>query len=64
MNTEVDGDRLIIQPLGAGREVGRSCIYMSYKGKVILFDCGVLPEFGWLVVSDGIVESEREHCRI
>lgn len=45
VNTEIDGDTLIIQPLGAGREVGRSCIYMSYQGKVVLFDCGVLPEY-------------------
>lgn len=40
---EIHGSSLIIRPLGAGQEVGRSCIYMSFKGKVILFDCGILP---------------------
>ena len=29
-------DELIITPLGAGNEVGRSCVYMSYKGKIVL----------------------------
>ncbi|KMZ75797.1 Cleavage and polyadenylation specificity factor subunit 3-I [Zostera marina] len=40
-----EGDHLIITPLGAGSEVGRSCVYMSYKGKNILFDCGIHPAF-------------------
>ncbi|KMZ75798.1 Cleavage and polyadenylation specificity factor subunit 3-I [Zostera marina] len=39
------GDQLIITPLGAGSEVGRSCVYMSYKGKTILFDCGIHPAY-------------------
>ncbi|KAL6312014.1 hypothetical protein AAG906_017699 [Vitis piasezkii] len=39
------GDQLIITPLGAGNEVGRSCVYMSYKGKTILFDCGIHPAY-------------------
>ena len=50
----INDSRLIIRPLGAGQEVGRSCIYMSYKGKVILFDCGILPRFvycSFLIVS-------------
>ena len=29
-------DRLELIPLGAGSEVGRSCVYMSYKGKTVL----------------------------
>ncbi|KAK6090647.1 hypothetical protein P3W45_000370 [Vairimorpha bombi] len=32
-----------IKPLGAGNEVGRSCILISYNNKNILFDCGVHP---------------------
>ncbi|GMH06756.1 hypothetical protein Nepgr_008596 [Nepenthes gracilis] len=36
-----EGDQLIITPLGAGNEVGRSCVYMCYKGKTVLFDCGI-----------------------
>ncbi|XP_058187599.1 cleavage and polyadenylation specificity factor subunit 3-I-like [Rhododendron vialii] len=40
-----EGDQLIITPLGAGSEVGRSCVYMSYKGKTVLFDCGIHPAY-------------------
>ena len=36
-------DIMVIQPLGAGREVGRSCIYLEYKGKKILLDMGIHP---------------------
>lgn len=44
-STTSEGDELIITPLGAGSEVGRSCVYMSYKGKTVLFDCGIHPGF-------------------
>lgn len=40
-----EDDQLIIIPLGAGNEVGRSCVYMSYKGKTVLFDCGIHPAY-------------------
>ena len=30
-----------IIPLGAGKEVGRSCIIVKMAGKTIMFDCGV-----------------------
>ncbi|KAM3301555.1 hypothetical protein P3S67_016057 [Capsicum chacoense] len=40
-----EGDKLIITPLGAGNEVGRSCVFMSFKGKKIMFDCGIHPAF-------------------
>lgn len=30
------GDKLTIIPLGAGSEVGRSCLYLSFKGKTVL----------------------------
>ncbi|XP_020576081.1 cleavage and polyadenylation specificity factor subunit 3-I [Phalaenopsis equestris] len=40
-----EGDQLIITPLGAGNEVGRSCVYMSYRGKTVLFDCGIHPAY-------------------
>lgn len=36
-------DFLLIKPLGAGQEVGRSCIYLEYKEKKILLDCGIHP---------------------
>jgi len=38
-------EEMTITPLGAGNEVGRSCILLTYKGKKILLDCGVLPSF-------------------
>ncbi|CAD7943440.1 unnamed protein product [Amoebophrya sp. A25] len=37
------GDTLEITPLGSGNEVGRSCVVMSFKGKTVMFDCGVHP---------------------
>jgi hypothetical protein len=36
-------DQLEITPLGAGSEVGRSCILLSYKGKNVMLDCGIHP---------------------
>ena len=30
-----------IIPLGAGQEVGRSCILLKFHGKTIMFDCGI-----------------------
>uniref|UniRef100_A0A914HRZ5 Cleavage and polyadenylation specificity factor n=1 Tax=Globodera rostochiensis TaxID=31243 RepID=A0A914HRZ5_GLORO len=30
-------------PLGSGQEVGRSCHFMQFKGKKIMFDCGIHP---------------------
>ncbi|KAL2644670.1 hypothetical protein R1flu_012257 [Riccia fluitans] len=40
-----DGDKLDITPLGAGNEVGRSCVVMTYKDKTVLFDCGIHPGY-------------------
>eukprot|EP00392_Amoebophrya_sp_AT5.2_P011560 g11639.t1 len=40
---DVAGDTLEITPLGSGQEVGRSCVLMSFKGKTVMFDCGVHP---------------------
>ncbi|XP_006650916.3 cleavage and polyadenylation specificity factor subunit 3-I [Oryza brachyantha] len=40
-----EGDQLLITPLGAGNEVGRSCVYMSFKGRTVLFDCGIHPAY-------------------
>jgi hypothetical protein len=30
------GDLMELTPLGAGQEVGRSCLYMTFKGKTIM----------------------------
>ncbi|XP_066245733.1 cleavage and polyadenylation specificity factor 73 [Euwallacea similis] len=38
-----ESDQLTIRPLGAGQEVGRSCIMIEYKGKKIMLDCGIHP---------------------
>lgn len=38
-------DKIKVKPLGAGCEVGRSCILISYNDKNILLDCGVHPAF-------------------
>ncbi|XP_033097571.1 cleavage and polyadenylation specificity factor subunit 3-like [Anneissia japonica] len=36
-------DQLIVRPLGAGQEVGRSCIMLQFKGKTLMLDCGIHP---------------------
>jgi cleavage and polyadenylation specificity factor subunit 3 len=36
-------EKIIIKPLGAGNEVGRSCIHVKYNDKELLLDCGVHP---------------------
>ncbi|KRH93732.1 putative beta-lactamase fold-containing exonuclease [Pseudoloma neurophilia] len=38
-------DDLKITPLGAGSEVGRSCIHISYKSFELLLDCGIHPAY-------------------
>ncbi|PWA93038.1 Beta-Casp domain-containing protein [Artemisia annua] len=40
-----ESDVMTITPLGAGSEVGRSCVFMTFKGKTIMFDCGIHPAF-------------------
>ena len=31
-----EDETMEIMPLGAGNEVGRSCVYMKYKGKHVM----------------------------
>ena len=38
-------EKLKIKPLGAGNEVGRSCIHLKYQEKEFLLDCGVHPAY-------------------
>nr|CCA21396.1 cleavage and polyadenylation specific factor 3 puta [Albugo laibachii Nc14] len=50
-----------IMPLGAGNEVGRSCIILKFKGKTIMLDCGVHPGYsghGSLPFFDGVEAEE------
>lgn len=42
-NISDDANLVEITPLGAGQEVGRSCIIFKYMGKTIMFDCGIHP---------------------
>jgi cleavage and polyadenylation specificity factor subunit 3 len=39
------GDTLEIIPLGAGQEVGRSGVILKFRGRTIMFDCGIHPAF-------------------
>jgi Cft2 family RNA processing exonuclease len=48
------GETMCIMPIGAGNEVGRSCIILKYMGKTIMLDCGIHP------VSQ---QSRTLHCR-
>eukprot|EP00887_Chlorella_sp_A99_P001920 scaffold18.g1920.t1 len=40
--------QLSITPLGAGQEVGRSCIIVKYQGKTVMLDCGIHPGYAGL----------------
>ncbi|KAK4532769.1 hypothetical protein CCYA_CCYA13G3626 [Cyanidiococcus yangmingshanensis] len=48
MPGSLDDDTLSVIPLGAGSEVGRSCVVLKFKKKTILFDCGVHPAYSGL----------------
>lgn len=43
MERIIQGEKLEIIPLGAGNEVGRSCIILKFRGKTVMFDCGIHP---------------------
>eukprot|EP00301_Raphidiophrys_heterophryoidea_P006490 c12617_g1_i2.p1 GENE.c12617_g1_i2~~c12617_g1_i2.p1 ORF type:complete len:654 (+),score=154.22 c12617_g1_i2:38-1999(+) len=43
-----DGSVMEIMPIGAGNEVGRSCIIVKFKGKQVMLDCGIHPAFAGL----------------
>lgn len=58
---ESETDILKITPLGAGNEVGRSCIMLEYKDKTVMMDCGLHPAYsglGGLPFFDNIDPSE------
>jgi cleavage and polyadenylation specificity factor subunit 3 len=38
-------DKLIIMPLGAGKEVGRSCIMVKFHNSTVLLDLGIHPAY-------------------
>ncbi|RIB06583.1 beta-lactamase-like protein [Gigaspora rosea] len=43
-----ENDVLQITALGAGNEVGRSCLVIQYKGKTIMLDAGIHPAYNGL----------------
>ena len=43
LGAEDDHETMRIMPIGAGNEVGRSCIILKYMGKTIMLDCGIHP---------------------
>lgn len=45
---EYGEDVLTVTPLGAGNEVGRSCILLKFKGKTVMLDCGIHPAYSGL----------------
>eukprot|EP01053_Blabericola_migrator_P005256 Blabericola_migrator_1__5255@NODE_26_length_20894_cov_127_933788_g23_i0_p4_GENE_NODE_26_length_20894_cov_127_933788_g23_i0NODE_26_length_20894_cov_127_933788_g23_i0_p4_ORF_typecomplete_len605_score74_08Lactamase_B_6/PF16661_5/2_3e50BetaCasp/PF10996_8/8_3e27Lactamase_B/PF00753_27/1_4e20Lactamase_B_2/PF12706_7/8_9e20Lactamase_B_2/PF12706_7/3_3e03Lactamase_B_2/PF12706_7/4_8e02RMMBL/PF07521_12/5_4e15Lactamase_B_3/PF13483_6/5_7e13Lactamase_B_3/PF13483_6/3e03Beta_lactamase3/PF17030_5/8_2e02Beta_lactam len=58
---------LEVTPLGAGCEVGRSCVLVTFQGKKILFDCGIHPAHTGvtaLPVFDSVDLSEVDVCLV
>ena len=45
VQVNVGDDIMEIIPLGAGQEVGRSCMVLKFKGRTIMFDCGIHPGY-------------------
>lgn len=44
----IDSPTLFLTPLGAGQEVGRSCMVIVYRGKTVVCDAGVHPAYSGL----------------
>ena len=42
-DADIELDTMTIMPLGGGQEVGRSCIYLQYRGRTVMLDCGTHP---------------------
>uniref|UniRef100_A0A914ZI74 Integrator complex subunit 11 n=1 Tax=Parascaris univalens TaxID=6257 RepID=A0A914ZI74_PARUN len=62
---------LKVTPLGAGQDVGRSCILLSIGGKNVMLDCGMhmgyqderrFPDFNY--ISGGVPLTDFLHCVI
>ncbi|KAL7066620.1 putative cleavage and polyadenylation specificity factor subunit 3 [Cryptosporidium serpentis] len=64
---KVGSETLFIQALGAGCEVGRSCVVVTFKGRSVMFDCGIHPAFsgiGSLPVFDAVDVSSIDLCLV
>eukprot|EP01054_Gregarina_sp_Poly1_P002435 Gregarina_sp_Poly_1__2434@NODE_1654_length_3621_cov_56_384918_g1088_i0_p1_GENE_NODE_1654_length_3621_cov_56_384918_g1088_i0NODE_1654_length_3621_cov_56_384918_g1088_i0_p1_ORF_typecomplete_len622_score65_75Lactamase_B_6/PF16661_5/2_7e50BetaCasp/PF10996_8/7_2e27Lactamase_B/PF00753_27/1_1e19Lactamase_B_2/PF12706_7/5_2e18Lactamase_B_2/PF12706_7/3_4e03RMMBL/PF07521_12/1_3e15Lactamase_B_3/PF13483_6/2_5e11Lactamase_B_3/PF13483_6/9_3e03Beta_lactamase3/PF17030_5/7_2e02Beta_lactamase3/PF17030_5/1_8e05Lact len=58
---------LEVTPLGAGCEVGRSCVLVTFQDKKILFDCGIHPAHTGvtaLPIFDSLDLSEVDVCLV
>ncbi|KAG5190345.1 cleavage and polyadenylation specificity factor subunit 3 [Tribonema minus] len=51
---------MTIMPIGAGNEVGRSCIIIKYMGKTIMLDCGIHPGYNGMAALPFFDEIEPE----
>eukprot|EP00922_Rhytidocystis_sp_ex-Travisia-forbesii_P025467 GHVS01037389.1.p1 GENE.GHVS01037389.1~~GHVS01037389.1.p1 ORF type:complete len:483 (+),score=69.56 GHVS01037389.1:1232-2680(+) len=61
----IDDDTLEVTPLGAGCEVGRSCIVVSFRGSSVMLDCGLHPAYagiGALPLFDAVDMSSMCLC--
>lgn len=62
-----EGISMTITPLGAGCEVGRSCVVVTSEGRSVMFDCGIHPAhsgIGALPVFDAIDISKIDVCLV
>ncbi|KAL8273946.1 hypothetical protein Esti_002125 [Eimeria stiedai] len=62
-----EADCVQVLPLGAGCEVGRSCVVVSFGNMKVMFDCGVHPAhsgIGALPLFDGEDVSKVDVCLI
>ena len=57
---DINGENLEILPIGAGCEVGRSCIIIKFQNKKIMLDCGIHPAFNGITSLPFL--SEFAHC--
>ena len=61
-------DTLEIVPLGAGQEVGRSCVLLKFRGRTVMFDCGIHPAYSGMTALpyfDAIADwSEVDLCLV
>ena len=58
MEKVIQGEKLEVVPLGSGNEVGRSCIVLKFRGKTVMFDCGVHPAYSGLNALPGFDDIE------
>ena len=57
-------------PLGAGQDVGRSCIVVEVGGRTIMLDCGIhmvqeqkFPDFHFIFGGDAFIKQSRQNIQ-